>query len=87
MRRDNHARVVVRRLRKIGRFRILDIERRTRQSRPASATDGMTLIFGGSPTPDRIHVTEIVDFWIAFVNVFAANVPMLARMTSTRSRP
>src|SRR5947207_699302 len=53
----------------------------TRQSRPASATDGMTLIFGGSPTPDRIQVTEIVDFWIALVNLFVANVPTFARMT------
>src|SRR5207244_12256731 len=39
-----------------------------RQSSPASATDGITLIFGGLPTPERTHVTAIVDCWIAFVN-------------------
>src|SRR5947199_4316351 len=54
----------------------------TRQSSPASATDGMTLIFGGSPTPDRNHVSEIVDCWIAFVNLFFAKAPTFAFIMS-----
>ena len=55
----------------------------TRQSRPASATDGMTLIFGGSPTPERNQVSEIVDCWIALVNLFFANVPTFACIMSS----
>ena len=35
----------------------------------------MTLIFGGSPTPDRNQVSAIVECWIALVNLFVANVP------------
>ena len=56
---------------------------RTRQSSPASATDGITLIFGGSPTPDRIQVTEIVDRRMALVNLFSANVPTRPFMVSS----
>src|SRR3954471_9849870 len=47
----------------------------TRQSIVASATDGMTLTFGGSPTPDRRLVSEIVECWIALLNLFLAKVP------------
>ena len=53
---------------------------------PASATDGITLIFGGSPTPERNQVSAIVDCWIALVNLFAANVPTRAFMTSSTER-
>ena len=55
----------------------------TRQSRPASATDGITLIFGGSPTPERNQVSEIVDCWIALVNLFFAKVPTFACIMSS----
>src|SRR4026209_42830 len=47
----------------------------TRQSIVASAIDGMTLTFGGSPTPERRLVTEIVECWIALLNLLSGNVP------------
>ena len=47
----------------------------SRQSRVACATEGITLTFGGSPTPERSVVSEIVECWIAFVYLFRASVP------------
>src|SRR6476660_4428583 len=47
----------------------------TRQSIVASATEGMTLAFGGSPTPERRLVREMVDCWIALLNLFTVNGP------------
>ena len=59
----------------------------TRQSSVASATDGMTLTFGGSPTPERRLVSEIVECWIALLNLLAASVPTRDFIvSSTRER-
>lgn len=55
-----------------------------RQSSVASASDGMTFAFGGSPTPLRREVTESVFCWTAFMNLFGANSPSSLRRLATR---
>ena len=57
----------------------------TRQSIVASAIDGMTLTFGGSPTPERRLVSEIVELRIALLNLFGASVPTRASSVSRTS--
>ena len=55
----------------------------TRQSSSASATDGMTFTFGGSPTPERRLVIDIVDVWIALLNLLSASAPTRVFIVST----
>jgi hypothetical protein len=43
------------------------------------------LTFGGSPTPDRRLVSEIVERWIALLNLLSASVPTRAFSVSSTS--
>src|SRR5258708_5034297 len=57
---------------------------KTRQSIVASAIEGITFTLGGSPTPDRRLVREIVECWIALLNLFAVSgAPMRRFLLST----
>ena len=41
------------------------------------------LSFGGSPTPERSEVSEMVECRMAFVNLFVASSPILPVMVSS----
>src|SRR5690349_9764377 len=56
---------------------------RRRQSRDASAVDGITLDLGGEPTPDVRVVSEMVFRWIAEVNLFTTSGTPIARFISS----